>query len=59
MPPDRVRVWVRVRVRIRVGGQFSSGKIVLEPFKVMGDLENEIDYLLYISSMKYFHFDQK
>ena len=26
-----VRVWVRVRVSFRVGGQFSSGAIVLEP----------------------------
>ena len=28
-PP--VRVWLRVMVRLRVGGQFSSGTIVLEP----------------------------
>ena len=31
MPPVRVRVWFRVSVRIRVGGQLSSGAIVLEP----------------------------
>ena len=31
MPPVRVRVWFRVSVRIKVGGQFSSGAIVLEP----------------------------
>ena len=30
-PPIRVRVWFRVGVRIRLGGQFSSGAIVLEP----------------------------
>ena len=32
-PPVRVRVWVRVRVSFRVGGQFSSEAIVLEPEK--------------------------
>ena len=31
-PPVRVRVWFRISVRIRVGGQFFSGVIVLEPF---------------------------
>ena len=29
-PPVGVRVWFRVRVSFRVGGQFSSGAIVLE-----------------------------
>ena len=31
-PPVRVRVWTSFRVRTRVGGQFSFGEIVLEPF---------------------------
>ena len=35
LPPRKfappVRVWLRVMVRLRVGGQFSSGTIVLEP----------------------------
>ena len=30
--PVRVRVWTSFRVRTRFGGQFSSGKIALEPF---------------------------
>ena len=29
-PPVRFRVWVRFRISFRVGGQFSSGLIVLE-----------------------------
>ena len=35
IPPPRlirVWVWVGIKIRIRVGGQFSSGAIVLEPF---------------------------
>ena len=32
-PPVNVRVWVRVRVSFRVGGQLSSGAIVLELLK--------------------------
>ena len=31
-PPLMVRVWFRVRLSFRVGGQFSSRVIVLEPF---------------------------
>ena len=34
MPPVRVRVWFRISVRIRAGGQFSSGKIFLEPIYI-------------------------
>ena len=34
-PPFRVKSWVKVRRRIGVGGQFSSGEIVLEPFRAM------------------------
>ena len=30
-PPVRVRVWIMVRVSFRVGGQFSSGAIIVEP----------------------------
>ena len=37
-PLARVRVWLRIRVWLRVsfavGGQFSSGAIVLEPPKI-------------------------
>ena len=32
-PPVRVRVWVKVRFSLKVGGQFSSGPIVLETKK--------------------------
>ena len=31
-PPVRVRVWVSFRVKVRIGGKFSSGTIVPEPF---------------------------
>ena len=37
-PPVRVRVWFRVSVRIRVGGQFSSGAIVLEPPRIINSV---------------------
>ena len=33
-PPVRVQVWFRASVKIRVGGQFSLGAIVLEPFEI-------------------------
>ena len=32
LPPVRVRVWFRVSIKIRVGEQFSSREVVLEPF---------------------------
>ena len=32
LPPVSVSVWFRVSVKIKVGGQFSSGTIVLEPY---------------------------
>ena len=31
-PPVRVRVWISFRVKVRIGGKFSSGTIVPEPF---------------------------
>ena len=31
-PPVRVRNWVSFRVKVRIGGKFSSGTIVPEPF---------------------------
>ena len=41
-PPVGVRVWFRVSVRIRVGGEFSSGAYVLEPFFLMGIFLNHL-----------------
>ena len=33
IPPIRVRFWVRVELGLGLGGQFSSGAIVLEPYE--------------------------
>ena len=38
----RVRVWFRVSVRNRLGGQFSSGAIVLEPYFFNGSKEHPL-----------------
>ena len=35
LPPRKIGSVVRVKVRIRVGGQFSSGEIVLKPTKML------------------------
>ena len=34
-PPVKVRVWFRDSVRSKVEGQFSSGAIIIEPWKVI------------------------
>ena len=39
-PPVGVRVWFRVRVSFKVGGQFSTGAIVLEPNRTCGFTKN-------------------
>ena len=42
-PPVRVRVWVSFRVKVRIGGKFSSGTIVPEPFLLVE--KKEIFYM--------------
>ena len=48
--PVRVRVWFKVSVKIRVGEQFTSGAIVLEPVR---NAYEHLDYSNYNCTYKY------
>ena len=47
LPPSRLRFWFRISVRNRVGGQFSSEEIVLEPTLTLDFFYLKIINILY------------